>query len=270
MGSYVFDQAWHGERERLRSLEELHDGATIGAFDRVGVGPGWRCLEVGAGAGSVARWLAERVGPTGRVVATDLDPRFLNGDGGDTRPNLEVRRHDILADPPEVGAFDLVHARAVLEHLPAREQALAHLVVAARPGGWIVVEDTYFSEAMAAAIGACTTPDGQAALDERVYRAVAALFEARGARADYGPQLPRALHAAGLAEVGAELHARFAWGGGARDFRRLSLEQMRGYLIGAGFVREEEVARALDLTAREEACYVPMPMVTAWGRRPIA
>ena len=70
----------------------VHD---LGGMTDLGVGPGWRCLDVGDGDGSVARWLAGRVGPEGRVTATDLNPRFLGGHG---QPNLEVRRHNILED----------------------------------------------------------------------------------------------------------------------------------------------------------------------------
>jgi SAM-dependent methyltransferase len=205
------------------------------------------------------------VGGTGRVVVTDIDTRFLEGD---ERPTLEVRRHDILNDPLEEGTFDLVHARALLEHLPARERALARLVGATHPGGWVVAEDTSFGGAIAAAIGDATSPAGNAALEERTYRAIATLFGARGALADYGPRLPAALRAAGLVHVGAELHARFTWGGADRDFRRLCLEQLRGPILQHGLMTEEEVACALELTRREDAAYIPLPMVTAWGQRP--
>ena len=267
MGTYVFDQAWDQERERLGALEDGADGATIRYLAALGVAPGWRCLEVGGGAGSIARWLAERVGAAGHVVATDLDPRFL---AAERRPNLEVRRHDILADPLEVAAFDLVHVRAVLEHLPARAAALTRLVAATRPGGWVLVEDTFFGGPMAAAIGACTSPGGVGTPDARTYHAVATLFEARGARADYGPRLPEALQAAGLVDVGAELHARFVRGGAARDFRRLTLEQLRGPLLQRGLLTEAELAQALALTWREDASYLPIAWVSAWGRRPPA
>lgn len=63
------------ESGRLRLLEVCRDPGTIGRLDRLGVSCGWRCLEVGAGHGSIARWLAERVGPTGSVLAADIDPR---------------------------------------------------------------------------------------------------------------------------------------------------------------------------------------------------
>src|SRR5918911_3842606 len=145
MSTYVFDQAWQREATRLGSLQALLAPATQRHLAARGVGPGWRCLEVGAGAGSIACWLADRVGPGGHVVATDLDTRFLERHA---RPNLDVRRHDVVHDPLETDAYDLVHARALLEHLPERDQVLPRLIAALRPGGWLVVEDIDFEPSM--------------------------------------------------------------------------------------------------------------------------
>src|SRR5918912_134340 len=76
-----------------------------------GVSSGWSCLEVGAGAGSIARWLAHQVGPTGRIVATDIDTRFF---ADAAAINLEAWRHDISCDPLPYQNFDLVHVRWLL------------------------------------------------------------------------------------------------------------------------------------------------------------
>src|SRR4051812_31234776 len=103
VSTYVFEQAWQREFDRLRGLESLYDDNTTCRLRDLGVGAGWRCLEVGCGAGGVARWLADRVGATGRVVATDLDPRFLHGHG---RDNLDVWRHDVVSGPLDGASFD--------------------------------------------------------------------------------------------------------------------------------------------------------------------
>jgi SAM-dependent methyltransferase len=126
------------ERERLHLLGRLMNPMTTRRLERLGVGRGWRCLEVGAGDGSVARWLAERVGPRGHVVATDLNPRFLGELGV---AHVEVRRHDILHDDLETGHYDLVHCRALLMHFPEPERALARMAAALCPGGWLLVEE---------------------------------------------------------------------------------------------------------------------------------
>jgi SAM-dependent methyltransferase len=122
-------------------LEQNYDPQSIRYLEATDVAAGWRCLEVGAGSGSIARWLAERVGPSGHVVATEIDPRFLEGLTALNLPNLEVQRHDIgLGELPERN-FDLIHARLLLIHVPQRQEALARLVVALKPGGWLVIED---------------------------------------------------------------------------------------------------------------------------------
>jgi len=130
------------QRRRLELLEARYDPLTFRRLDAVGVAPGWACLEVGAGAGSVARWLAARVGTTGHVVATDLDPRFL---GGDLGAAVTVRRHDIRTDALEEAAFDLVHCRALLCHLNDPAAALTRMAAAVRPGGWLLVEDADYA-----------------------------------------------------------------------------------------------------------------------------
>src|SRR6266508_3634523 len=101
---YLLDNAWHQARERLALLEEGLDPGTIRHLERLEVGPGWHCLEVGAGGGSIAAWLCERVGPTGRVVATDIDTRFVRALA---YPRLETRQHNIVTDALEHGVFDL-------------------------------------------------------------------------------------------------------------------------------------------------------------------
>ena len=129
------------ERRRLELLEQRYDPVTFERLRAVGVAPGWRCLEVGAGGGSVARWLAEAVGPDGLVVATDIDTRFL----GHLRTPVEVRHHDVLTDPIEPRAYDLVHCRSLLMHLPDPAAALARMAQALRPGGWLVAENSDYS-----------------------------------------------------------------------------------------------------------------------------
>src|SRR4051794_28422354 len=112
--AYALDPGWHAERERLDSLTGLYDPGTLALCDRLGVGDGWHCLDVGAGTGSLAVALAERVGPTGSVTAVDIDTRFLEPLASD---RLAVIWGDITSDPLPAGGFDLVHARLPLEHL---------------------------------------------------------------------------------------------------------------------------------------------------------
>ena len=110
MSGYGFDPSWSDERRRLALIERVYDPATTSRLEQLGVGAAWRCLDVGAGGGSIARWLRDRVGPDGSVVAVDLDTRFFE-------TGIEARRLDILADELERDAYDLVHCRCLLHHL---------------------------------------------------------------------------------------------------------------------------------------------------------
>src|SRR5918999_1372452 len=96
------------ERRRLELLEECLDPITTRSLDAIGVEPGWRCLELGGGAGSVTRMLCDRVGRAGRVAAVDLDTRFLKEIEAD---NLDMHRQNVLTDGLTGDPYDLVHAR---------------------------------------------------------------------------------------------------------------------------------------------------------------
>jgi SAM-dependent methyltransferase len=128
------------ESERLDLLERLYDPGS--RRRRRLVQPGWRCLEVGAGRGSMAAWLAEQVGVSGQVVAIDIDVTFMQWID---LPNLEVRQHDILEDSLEAlgpGSFDLVCSRLMLFWLAGRQEAaIRNMAACLRPGGWLVDED---------------------------------------------------------------------------------------------------------------------------------
>ena len=125
------------ERVRLAMLSEARDPVTFALLDRVGVTEGMHILEVGAGTGSVSAWLAERVGSSGRVMSTDVDLRFH----AEMPSNVIVRQHDITSERLPAEHFDLVHARAVVQHLPEREDVLGRLLAALKPGGAMVIED---------------------------------------------------------------------------------------------------------------------------------
>lgn len=126
------------EAKRLEALTASRDPATFELLEARGIGPGWRCLEVGAGSGTVARFMGERVGNGGSVRSIDVDTRFHCEVGS----NVEVVELDVVDADLGYAEFDLVHARAFLQHVEQREAILDHMVEALRPGGWIVVQDS--------------------------------------------------------------------------------------------------------------------------------
>ena len=129
MAGYALDNSWDRARRRLSLLEEHLDPMTKRRMNMLGIRDGLRCLEVGAGGGSVAAWLCEQVGQTGRVVATDINIDLLQNI---TLTNFEAIRHDITADSPPGSGFDFVHARWLLHHLPQPEPAIHRMIDALR------------------------------------------------------------------------------------------------------------------------------------------
>lgn len=132
MSQYTLPHELSGEEQRLSLMSKLLDPMERAHIERLGLRPGWRCLEIGCGNGSISQWLAQRVAPKGHVVGTDIDTKFINQLRA---PCLEVRRVDILSDRIETAAYDLVVARAVLHHLPNARAAVEKMVSALKPGG---------------------------------------------------------------------------------------------------------------------------------------
>ncbi|MGH7361592.1 MAG: class I SAM-dependent methyltransferase, partial [Candidatus Methylomirabilales bacterium] len=212
---YAFDNAWVEARRRLGHLETICDPWTRRNMLGLGVGPGWRCLEVGAGGGSVTRWLCERVGPDGRVTAVDLDTRFVENEDF---TNLEVLQRDIVAQGLPGGGYDLVHARALLMHLPDRDQLVEQFIAAVRPGGVILLEegDTH-------PLGMNPSPVVRTALQYFVDAAAGAGMDPTWAR-----NLPAILQRHGLVDITAAGDELWGAGGSAvAELLLLSCEQVR-------------------------------------------
>jgi SAM-dependent methyltransferase len=189
--TYLFTHEDKAERERLAAIEAGLDPFTIQCLEEIGVSAGWRCLEIGAGGGSITEWLCRRVGPQGKVVATDLQTKFLEAIEAS---NLEVRRHDISKVELESGAFDLVSARKVLEHLPDPSAALARMAAAVRPGGWLLVEDTDMATIRRFD---CRHPQRV----ERAYLKFAEVMSLAGFQPTYAARLANEMRALGFQDV---------------------------------------------------------------------
>jgi SAM-dependent methyltransferase len=261
VSNYLFEHTWDQERRRLDLLEQVFDPGTEAHLGRIPLPLGAQCLEVGAGAGSIARWLCDRVGPDGRVVATDLDTGFLEQL---TEKNLEVRRHDIVADELEEDTFDLIHSRLLLDHLPARRQVVKRTAAALRPGGWLVHETFEWSSLVVAPD--CTAGD----LHRRMYEDLVAVFAAAGASSDYGRRLPSDFLGAGLVDVGAEGRVHVALPGTpAAAWWQTSMAALREPLLRLGSLSEAEFDEACRACDDDGYCTFYPTLVTVWGRRPV-
>ena len=252
---YVFENSAPQAAPRLTALADVFDPGTIRHLAARGVAEGWTCLEIGAGLGTIAHWLAERVGPHGRVLATDIDTRHLETG---MRANVEVRRHDVATDPLPPAAFDLAHSRLLLSHLADPDRALERMVAAVKPGGWLLVEDFERLE-------------GTSDLDRlsKTATALRQVVAAAGWDARLGRSLARRLREHGLEDVGAEGRVLLYQAGTAgATLWRLNFEQLRAPILATGLVTDEEFAA--DVAALDGADFeMCSPILwSAWGRKP--
>jgi SAM-dependent methyltransferase len=254
MTRYGFE---HDKPERLAGIEATWDPGTRALLDSLGVGPGWRCLEAGAGGGSIAAWLADRVGPEGSVLAVDIDTTHVEPLAGGV---LEVRRHDLRSDDLPAASFDLVHERSVISWL-GESGALERLVASLAPGGWLVAED--FDWAI------CGPADGAPVVAKGI-EAIVALVEGVGYDRHYGRRLVHRLERAGLEDVRSEGRCYALRGGSpGTAFERFSILAHRDALVESGALTEselEETLRYLDDATKQ--VFTPV-LFAAWGRRPL-
>lgn len=255
---YLLDNQQAEAGQRFDALAELFDLSTFRHLLSVGLGPGWRVWEVGAGGASVPTWIAEQT--HGFVLATDIDTSWL----GRTDGGFEVKRHDIGSDSAPEDGFDLVHARLVLVHVPQRVDALATMVGALRPGGWLVVEEAD------PGLQPRVCPDefgAEQVLANRLKVGFRTLMADRGVDLSFGRTLPRLLRAAGLVDVQSE--SFFPMGGPAcNELERATVEQIRDRLVDAGLATPDEIEQHLANVASGGLDLATSPMVSAWGRKP--
>jgi SAM-dependent methyltransferase len=245
--------------ERFDALSELFDPVTCRHLAAVGLSEGWTCWEVGAGSAGIPAWLAARVGPSGRVLASDLDTSWLPAGAP-----FEVVRHDIGTDPPPPGEFDLVHARLLLTHVPQRQAAIATMVRVLRPGGWLVLEDAD------PALQPLICPDEYGPdqrLANRLRQGFRTLMADRGADLAFGRTLPRLLRAAGLADVHAEAYFPIA-SPACTALEVATVHQVRDRLLAAGLATAAEIEQHLAHVSGGGLDLATAPLISAWGRKP--
>ena len=257
---YLYGNRNRAERDRLRQLERLEDPNSIEILQNLGVTDGWHCLEIGAGAGSIAAWLADQVGAAGRVVATDIDTGPLDAS------RYEVWRHDIDSDPLPECSFDLVHFRHTLIHVPRRNHArvLDSVFRALKPGGTLLAEESDLSTWAASS----ETPKAIREAVSNGIEAVLSVYESRDMDIRLGSRLASKIEASGLSVQGTACHDRLVKGGSTEAmYQQLTIERL------AQSIRLEDVAVAgkLDRLAQwmssDALRYRSRKTVAVWARK---
>ncbi|MFJ2407196.1 class I SAM-dependent methyltransferase [Streptomyces xanthochromogenes] len=244
-----------GEEARLHTLQRLWDPITKSALARLPVAPDWQCAEIAAGTGSIARHLAELV-PHGSVVATEVDTRFLRSQSG----NLMVLHHDVRTDDFPGDSFDLIHARALLEHLPERNSVLARLISWLRPGGWLVVESFDSSSGLASPHPPLTT----------VLGAMSTLMsEQVGSDFLIGRTLASQFSAAGLTDIDTEFaNVRVGDHGAGEQFLDSTLQQLSPQLLERKLLTESDIIAWETWMNHPASGDIAAMLCIAKGRRP--
>ena len=239
-------------------------------LDRIGVAPGWRCVDVGCGAGGILDLLAERAGPTGLALGLDADGALLDVARRWTReralPSTAFVRGDAYRPPLRPDAFDLVHVRFVAGTAGLADELLAATLAIVRPGGVLAFQepDTDTLE--------CHPPHPAWS---RLKAAVQAAFTAVGADTTLARRLYALFRRAGLEDV---RYRPFLIGVTSTDpmvdFLPATVESLRATLLARGIIAEAELDTVLAACrahlAHPETVFTTYLTAQVWGRKPDA
>lgn len=253
---YVLTKEWPGEHERLRLLERVFDDFSIDAIRAAGFCKGFRCLEIGAGSGSIARWFASEAGDPGLVTATDIDLRLL-----EPLADLGIRtlQHDVATDEFPAGSFDLIHARSVLEHTAQREEVLDRIVPWLAPGGTLVIND-------------CASFPLSSSINphyRKVFEATLGVLALTGTDYEWARSFPEPLRRHGYQDLGVSAIVPPVQGGTPiARFWSLTMEALRQRVLDADLLEKEEIDYVQTLLTDPEFFDLGPAHLVAWGRRP--
>lgn len=257
---YLFNTDSDLGRSHLDHLEHLLDATTIEFLTEAALQPGQRCLDLGAGGGSITRWMAEQVGPEGRVVSMDMATDYLP-----EGPGIEVVQGDVNDGLPEGGPFHLIHARYLMMHLPRRKEILKWMVDALAPGGWVVLSDPGVRP-----LTALAAPDAEglalwSRIDHLGHRVLAPNV---GQSFSWAHEAPTRMAEVGLEEVFGLAHSTTSNGGedGCLMLRHLIM-QITEPLQAYG-VTEEEIRGVGELLKNPEFRLWYYQTIFTRGRRP--
>jgi SAM-dependent methyltransferase len=256
---YAFDNNTAEGAHQLRLLAEILDPHTFDVLAAQSVGAGWDCWDIGTGGGTVATWLADRVGPEGHVLATDIKPHHVPG-----KTNVTVMRHDLRSDPFPERKFDLIHARLLLMHLPEREELVHRMRDALKPGGVLVVSDWEISRLD---LVLDSPDDASSAVFRKFLDAILAFCPSAGVDPHWAARSHRVFRAAGLTDVLTVTDAR-SWAGGTAGclLHRGNSVQLSPRLHDVGLT-EEDLARLREVLLDPRFVASSYLMFTTTGRR---
>jgi len=226
--------------ERLTVLARSWQPTTSALFDRVQLGPGMRCLDLGCGSGDVTFEMAERVGPDGSVTGVDMDMVKLGlarrAAATQGLLNVEFRQMNVY-EFAESDAYDLVYARFVLQHLSRPVDVLRAMWAAVMVGGVLVVEDADFEGSF------CDPPHNGFAFWVEAYQRV---LERHGGDPLMGRKLHRYFTDAGIPEPSVGVVQNVHRTGEAKMLPHATVEATAEAIVAEGVATAEQLREALE------------------------
>jgi ubiquinone/menaquinone biosynthesis C-methylase UbiE len=266
-GSYpIARRAGEIERLRIQAAAMEFDAGVL--LERIGVGPGWRCLDLGCGPGGILHLLSARAGSAGRVVGVDADRVMLEAArtwmDEKQLANVELVEADAYRTGLPRDAFDLVHVRYLAGTAGRPDDLLREAIGLARPGGVIAFQepDTDTLD--------CHPP--HPAWD-RLKGALQAGFSGVGADTRLAKRLYRLFRQAGLEAVRYRpFLVGVTSGEPMADYLPATIESIRSTLIGQAVIPEADLDDALAACRRHladpDTVFTSFLTAQVWGRRP--
>jgi ubiquinone/menaquinone biosynthesis C-methylase UbiE len=253
---------------RAGEIERLHvQGDTVAPdaaimLDKIGVGPGWSCIDIGCGPRGITDLMSARVGPAGRVVGMDGDPVFVEYGKTHAPPNVEFRVGNAYGSDLPASSFDLVHMRFVASTAGDPETLLTEAKRLAKPGGVVALQEPDMAHLE------CHPP--HPAFD-KLKTALQGAFSSVGADIGLARDLYRIVRHAGLKDV---QYRTFICGirslDPLHDYLPSTVTSLHGTIVGTGLLTEAEFQQAVTECrahlSKPDTCFTLFLVAQVWGR----
>ncbi len=250
------------EGERLRSQAKRLEEYSCWLLDQLDLQPGMSAVDLGCGPIGILNLLAERVGAEGKVVGIDCSQLMLDLAQQSLTAlgfaNVQFVQAAAQATGLPAAAFDIVHARLLLDTTPEPTQMLAELTRLVRPGGIVAVHEVDFVSWL------CEPP-------HPAWERLRTLFcQVWNGDTGLGRRLPRLLRAQGLDAVACKVHC------GPQLVRTILPDfiagPLRAPILSQKLLPEAELEALLQEIQHhlhDPETFVISPLhVQAWGRKP--
>ena len=256
------------ELERLRLQAKVWEPSAEAMLDRVGIRPGWNCVDLGCGAMGILRPLSVRVGGAGEVVGVDADAlqlaaarAYVQEEGLE---NVRILEQDAYRTALPGESFDFAHVRFLFAPVGRDDELLTELLRLTKPGGTIAVQEPdssawgYYPQ----------SPEW-----ERLKEAILAAFRSGGGDFDAGRRTHQMLRRVGLEDI--QVRAAVVALQGQHPYKRVPVQfatSLRKRILEAGILKESELDELVQdcerLASDPDTVMTSFVVTQVWGRRP--